>query len=59
MSTRTVPFATVVVYGAGIGLPTLVIFQSISRVTVIVVGGTYAKDHVFVIEESFSSINFK
>ena len=41
MSKRTVPLVTLVVYGAGIGLPTLVIFQSSSMVTVIAEGGTY------------------
>jgi len=58
MSTSTVPFATCVVYGAGIGLPTMVTFQSISSVTVIAEGGTYTKDHVFVIVQDFSSIKF-
>jgi len=55
MSTRTVPSATCVVYEAGIGLPTLVTFQSISRVTVIGEGGTYTKDH----DKIFSSAKFK
>jgi len=53
MSTSTVPFATCVVYGAGIGLPTMVTFQSISSVTVIAEGGTYTKDNVFVIIQDF------
>jgi len=44
-----VSFATCVVYGAGIGLPTLVTFQSISSVTVIAEGGTYTKDQRFLV----------
>ena len=50
MSKRTVPLVTMVVYGAGIGLPTLVTFQSCSMVTVIAEGGVYkyTKYHVSV-----------